>query len=255
MASAKLSYALHNFVPALAAIAVVAVMFPENSPFWTYTFVLAFNLVFFITSASFVSYLSSKQLYKTLARVFGFIGGKALIVYNECYHLLFDSALGKFFQYIIGIFIAVSTFFFARSIDIPDLLQATWDVICAIPRYLRDINMISSLIRTWLKRTGIAWILAGAKRIVELMNETSQKGEFVLVIILFVVGISILLFVAFLSQVAIRAVSDMLSAPKPDAATVRAEAASAVFERELGQHDADEEPSRKRSTRSRTIVQ
>lgn len=192
----KLYWSLANVVPILGAVAFISAMFPEDSAFWKYIFVLAFNAIFVTVVLSIFTKISSKGIHALVLRFSKYAGRRIAAWYREAYHALFDNPIGRFIQYLMGAFSLVFVFFFAKSIDIPEMLKATWDIICAIPRYIRDVNMLSALIRTWLKTTGLDYFLSFAKTIVEKMNVASNEGEFYFVVILFVVGMVVLLLIA-----------------------------------------------------------
>ncbi len=108
--------------------------------------------------------------------------------------------MGKFFLYLIVAFLALSLFFVLRAVDIFSMLQATWDIIVSIPRYLRDVNMFSALIRTWFKKWSISWFLDLAQSYISAMDKASRAGDVFTVILTSVCGLTILLLFGLVLQ-------------------------------------------------------
>lgn len=179
-------------LPVLSATVFIAALFPLNNIAAKYVFVCAFNASAVIVLASLVSSALNKGFWAAALAEARRFGGGAWAWVKRLYDDAIEGVVGRTLLFLIGAFLATSTFFIVRTIEIPEALRALVNLIKAMPGFLRDVNMFADLIRVWFKSIRIAWAFEVAKSFMQEMRRASDERNVGLLLVMTLLGLLVL---------------------------------------------------------------
>lgn len=204
-------------LPVLCAAVFIAALFPLNNIAAKYVFVCAFNASAVIVLASLVSSALNRGFWAAALAEARRFGGGVWAWLKRLYDDAIEGFVGRTLLLLIGAFLATSTFFILRTIEIPEALRALVNIIKAMPGFLRDVNIFADLIRVWFKSIRIAWAFEIAKSFMQEMRHASDERNVGLLLVMTLLGLLVLatplLLVSFVARTLPAAIGSTPSAP------------------------------------------